>query len=257
MWERMKKIRDRLKKIRPLFRLYLKGIDLYNLFRVAGFNLQKLRLFYAVRPFTMVPYEGLANVQDLATRVEKNKIPGAFVECGVWKGGCSALMAEVAKRGGAGRLTWLFDSFEGLPEPTEIDGAEAKKMSENRVSGEMKPIGQLVGTLENIQTIFAKFKIDGRKVQIVKGWFQETLPKNRAGIGPIALLRLDGDWYESTKTSLDNLYDQVVPGGYIIIDDYGHWEGCKKAVDDFLAARRLNVELVKAGYAVVYFQKPQ
>ena len=205
----------------------------------------------------MVPYEGLLNVHELATLIEEKKIPGAFVECGVWKGGCSALMAEAAKKGGEGRLTWMFDSFEGLPQPTEIDGAEAKKMARNRIAGEMKPIGELVGTLENTQTILEKFKIDRTKVRIVKGWFQDTLPKNRAGIGPIALLRLDGDWHESTRTCLENLFDQVVPGGYIIIDDYGHWEGCKKAVDAFLSARRLNVELIKAGYAVVYFQKPQ
>jgi O-methyltransferase len=253
----MKKIKRQLKNIRPLFNLYLKGVDLWNLFRVAGTNIRKLRLFFTVRPYTMVPYEGLNNVQDLATWVEKKEMPGAFVECGVWKGGCSALMAEAAKKGGKGRLTWLFDSFEGLPEPTVIDGVAAKKMAENRTSGKLKPIGQLVGPLDDVQKIFSKFKIDQQKVRIIKGWFQDTLPNYKFNIGPIALLRLDGDWYESTKTCLDNLYDQVVPGGYVIIDDYGHWEGCQKAVDSFLAARRLNVKLMNAGYAVVYFQKPQ
>lgn len=253
----MKKFKKALKNIQPLFHLYLKCIDLWNLFRVARFDFQKLRLFFRVRPYTMVPYEGVNNVYDLSTFVEEKKMPGAFVECGVWKGGCSAVMAETAKKAGAGRLTWLFDSFEGLPEPTAIDGAEAKKMAEDHVTGELKPIGQLVGTLGNVQEIFTKLKIDSQKVRIVKGWFQNTLPQNKVNIGPISLLRLDGDWYESTKTCLENLFDQVVPGGFIIIDDYGHWEGCQKAVDAFLGTRRLNVDLKKAGYAVVYFQKPQ
>ena len=205
----------------------------------------------------MVPYEGLSNVHELATQIEDTNILGSFVECGVWKGGCSALMAAAALKGGRGRLTWLFDSFEGLPEPTEMDGAKAKKMAGNRIAGEMKPIGELVGTRENVEVIFSKFQIDKKNVRIIKGWFQDTLPEYRSKIGSIALLRLDGDWYESTKTCLENLFDQVVPGGFIIIDDYGHWEGCQKAVDEFLVSRGLNVELMKAGYAVVYFQKPQ
>lgn len=251
----MKPVRKELKRIRPLFRLYLWSIDLYNLFRVTGFKYRNLRLFYAVRPFTMVPYEGLFNVHELANLIEDKKIPGAFVECGVWKGGCSALMAAVAKKKGGGRLTWLFDSFEGLPEPTGMDGVEARKLAKNRISGELRPIGEAVGTLESVEEVFSKLKIDPQTIKIVKGWFQDSLPNYKDKIGPISLLRLDGDWYESTKTCLENLYDHVVPGGYIIIDDYGHWEGCQKAVDAFLGNRELSVPFIKAGYSVVYFQK--
>ncbi|HUP59862.1 MAG TPA: TylF/MycF/NovP-related O-methyltransferase [Thermoanaerobaculia bacterium] len=94
------------------------------------------------------------------------------------------------------------------------------------------------------------------RVEIRKGWFQDTLPSAKHEIGSIAVLRLDGDWYESTRVCLDNLYDLVAPGGYVIIDDYNYWEGCKRAVDEFLAARGLGVALVAVGDSAVWWEVP-
>ncbi|MEW6558372.1 MAG: TylF/MycF/NovP-related O-methyltransferase, partial [Elusimicrobiota bacterium] len=88
-----------------------------------------------------------------------------------------------------------------------------------------------------------------------KGWFQETLPKAKSRIENIAILRVDCDWYESVRCCLDNLYDNLITGGYLIIDDYGHWEGCKKAVDEFLEKRKIKVRLNKIDYTGVWFQK--
>lgn len=213
-------------------------------------NFRKLTLIKKVYSYTMVSYLRLSNVYELAKLIEKNKIEGVFVECGVWKGGCAALMGVVADRAKSGRKVWLFDSFEGLPEPTDRDepdkkGVEAKEYTK-----------KCLASLEDVERIFFSIlKINKENVVIRKGWFQETVPKAKQEIGSIALLRLDADWYESTKCCLDNLYDNVISGGYIVIDDYGFWGGCKKAVGEFLESRKLNVDLINIDNTGVYFQK--
>ena len=98
-------------------------------------------------------------------------------------------------------------------------------------------------------------KVNKENTMIKKGWFQNTLPEIKDKIGPIAILRLDSDWYESTKCCLDNLYDNVIQGGYIVIDDYGCWEGCKRAVDEFLEKRNMKINLIKIDNSGVYFKK--
>lgn len=213
-------------------------------------------LYMKVLPYTMVEYERVANVYEVAELVERNKLNGAFVECGVWKGGTTGVMAYVASKAKSGRKVWLFDSFEGLPEPTAQDGEVAKTYAAGKDSGQLSAIGKCVGPLEDVRRLFfSVLQINPENVYFGKGWFQNVLPKEKQNVGPIALLRLDADWYESTKCALENLYDNVVPGGYILIDDYGHWEGCKKAVDEFLVKRGINVNLQKVDYAGVYFQK--
>lgn len=215
------------------------------------------RLLQAVAPYTMVGPERLANVYEMAQRAEATGLDGAFVECGVWRGGCVAIMAQVAERAGHGRKTWLFDSFEGLPEPDERDGAEAHQYAAGRMGGALKPIDQCVAPMTAVhELLFERLGLDPAPIEIVKGWFQDTLPEARARIGPIALLRLDGDWYESTRVCFEALYDQVVPGGIVIIDDYGHWEGCRKATDEFMAARGIQAPLIAIDYTGRYFIKP-
>ncbi len=213
-------------------------------------------LFLKVLPYTMVEYERLANAYEVARKAEKNKIRGAFVECGVWKGGAAALMAHAAKEAKSGRKTWLFDSFEGLPEPTKEDGLQARTYASDRDSGRLASIQKCVGPLEDVRRLFFSIlKLNAEDIYFGKGWFQDVLSKEKQNVGEIAVLRLDADWYESTKCALENLYDNVVPGGYILVDDYGHWEGCKKAVDEFLSSRNIKANLQKVDYAGVYFQK--
>lgn len=221
------------------------------------FNFKKLILFKKVYPYTMVGYKRLSNIYDLSELIEKEKIKGAFVECGVWKGGCAAVAAFIANRAKSNRKIWLFDSFEGLPEPTEKDGLLAKEYAQNQTSGKLSTINQCVGPLEDVKEIFfSKLKIDKENVEIKKGWFQDTLPDQKNKIGDIAILRLDGDWYESTKCCLDNLYDKVIYGGYIVIDDYGYWEGARRALDEFFLDRKINPRLIKIDEAGIYFKKP-
>ena len=220
-------------------------------------DIERLRLFLKVCTHTMVSYHNLSCTYELARTAEQYKIEGCFVECGVWRGGSAAVMAYVAHKAGNNRKVHLFDSFEGLPEPTEKDGVEAGTYAENKVGGKLSSIGKCVGRYEDvIHLFFSILSLRRENIIIHKGWFQETLPKMKDVIGPIAILRLDADWYESTKVCLDYLYDNVVNGGFVIIDDYNAWEGCKKAVDEFLTNRKSKVEMVKIDQSVIYFQKP-
>lgn len=220
-------------------------------------NLKKLFLFRKIFPYTMVSYARINNTYKLAELAAQSGKEGAFVECGVWKGGCSAVMAYVSeKRKSKNRRIWLFDSFRGLPELSEEDGERGWECPDQR-GGRLRPIGKCVARVEDVERIlFEVLKLDRRNIIIRKGWFQETIPKSKFKIGDIELLRLDGDLYESTKCCLENLYDSVIPGGYIIIDDYAGWEGCKKATDEFLRMRNVNVDLEKIDTPGRYFQKP-
>jgi hypothetical protein len=221
------------------------------------FNFKKQRLFRRVIHYTMCSYERLTNVYELVRLVEKERLPGAFVECGVWKGGCAGVMAYLTREARSGRKTWLFDSFEGLPEPTEKDGRQAVEFAGGKANGKLSPIDECEAALEDARRLlFSELKLDERDVVIEKGWFQHTLPGAKQRIGPIAILRLDGDWYDSTKCCLENLYDNVVAGGFVIIDDYLAWEGCRRAVDEFLEARDVKVEIVTIDSCGTYFCKP-
>src|SRR5690606_10553053 len=144
------------------------------------------------------------------------------VECGVWRGGMSAALASIL---GPERTYHLFDSFEGLPAPKELDGEKAKSWSEGKESDSFYD-----NCRAEMDTAAEAMRLAGApNVHLVKGWFDQTLP-NFQPKEPIAILRLDGDWYESTMCCLTNLFDKVAPGGVIMIDDYYVWEGCTRAV---------------------------
>jgi hypothetical protein len=211
-----------------------------------------------IMPYTLVGVGGLEATYKLSERVIDQSLPGSFVELGVARGGCAAMMAGVAFREqGSNRVVWLFDSFEGLPDPTEADFVPGK----GDLTGEhVRPLtkGACLGTEEEVQHLFfEEFGFSKERVRFVKGWFLETLPSHRKEIGEIAVLRIDGDWYESTKCCLDYLYDQVITGGSVIIDDYESCHGCRKAVDEFLVANALNGILLEYdGRGGAYFLKP-
>jgi hypothetical protein len=223
------------------------------------FNIKFLYLSLRVAPYTMVGYKRLKNVYDLSNIMDHSDklMLGAYVECGVWKGGCIGVMAYTSKKNNSYRQVWLFDSFEGLPQPTINDGQMAKDWSNNKIEGKLESINECVSTLDDVNKLFFKvLKVNKENTHIVKGWFQDTLPVTKDKIGRIAILRLDGDWYESTKVCLENLYDLVIPGGYVIIDDYGHWVGCKRAIDEFFTKNNITVKLYDIDYTGKYFIKP-
>ena len=221
-----------------------------------------------VQPYTMLTYPRLVTLYEQAVFCEMNQIAGSFVECGTWKGGAVGLMALAnIKRGSYRRHLHLFDSFEGIPEPGEyVDGPKAVK--EVRSVG-----GQAKGRLAAVEGFYEKYasgagtiEVNKRLLETIigydpsfihyhKGWFQDTLPEAAGQIGDIAILRLDADWYDSTKVCLEHLYNNVVNGGFIIIDDYGYYEGCKKAVDEFIKAKKMRVYLNHVDRSCRYWVK--
>ena len=216
-------------------------------------NAIKMQRIYSILPYTMVGRSGLLTTYDLASKIERDKIEGCFVECGVASGGCSALMAMVAKKS---RQTWLFDSFEGLPDPTIEDTADiTNPLWEDRHSPTLSK-GYCLGTYDEVdRLLFSKLRLSRANIFMVKGWFQDTLPEYKDKVGDISFLRIDGDWYESTKCCFENLYDNVISGGYIFIDDYS-LEGCKKSVDEFLREKGVHAGLTFDNRGGAYFVKP-
>ncbi|MFA7359806.1 MAG: TylF/MycF/NovP-related O-methyltransferase [Candidatus Kapaibacterium sp.] len=224
-----------------------------------------------IRKNSMLPYVNLLTLYEQCRYLENLNLEGDYVECGVWKGGAIGLMALVSLKFGRGkRKIHLFDSFEGICAPNEnMDGEKAiNEIKEfggknTYTNGELIPLIGLYkryggeGTLdENINLIEKVIKYPKELVSYHKGWFQDTIPKETVGIKKIAILRLDGDWYESVKIPLEHLYFKVTKGGFVIIDDYGKYEGCKKATDEFLKNNNINVYLHYSSPTCRYFIKP-
>lgn len=174
-------------------------------------------------------------------------VPGPVVECGVWRGGMSASIASLL---GGKREHYLFDSFEGLPAPTEADGLAAKKWSEDKQSEDYydncrAEIGAAQEAMRLAGVSNARF---------IQGWFHETLPDFHIS-EPIGILRLDGDWYDSTICCLEHLFPKVRPGGLIIIDDYAIWDGCTRAVHDYLSKHQRTEAIRQFADLVSYIRK--
>jgi len=192
-------------------------------------NTEFQEIINAVRPYTLLSESRLLSLYSLAKQICLDDIPGNFVECGSYKGGSAALLAVIIKRYSLRpRLLYAFDTFEGMPDPSEAD-------KHNGIPANLTGFG--AGTLkapiaENLDVICQALEIQDIVIA-VQGLFAETLPKNKALVDDIALLHADGDWYDSTMDIFNTLYENVVPNGIIQVDDYGHWEGCRKAVHEF------------------------
>jgi O-methyltransferase len=179
--------------------------------------------------FTMTGRKRLDALQRCIEDVLKENVPGDFIETGVWRGGSAILMrAVLGVRNVRDRIVWCADSFEGNPVPRETN----RKVAHDP---DLSNWSYLSVSLDQVKSNFARFNLLDDQVRFLKGWFCDTLPS--APIHRLALLRLDGDLYESTKDALNNLYDKVSSGGYVIIDDYNTWEGCRIAVDEFRETR--------------------
>jgi hypothetical protein len=194
-----------------------------------------------IQNYSLLSGERLYGLYQAICEAVEEEIPGDVVECGSAKGGSAALMGLTLKTLGDKRILRVCDTFEGIPVPTEEDGPGAEAY-----------VGQFKGDLEEIMGLFTSLGLMGQ-TKLVKGMFQDTIEKRVKG--PIAVLHLDGDWYESTKCCLEVLYDRVSPGGFIQIDDYGHWPGCRKAVDEFFQTRGLAPMFEFLDYTGVQFRK--
>jgi hypothetical protein len=163
-------------------------------------------------------------------------IPGAIVECGVWRGGSMLAVAlTLAELGDTRRELYLFDTYEGMPDPTEHDrhaGASAESLlAESRPGSFIRADASLA----EVRRTMSRSGYPESRIHFVKGRVEDTIPDRAPG--EIALLRLDTDWYMSTRHELNHLWPRVSSGGVLILDDYGHWEGARKAVDEWLAGQ--------------------
>ena len=202
---------------------------------------KRIETVQKVLSHTMVSKIGVLKTYDICYKASQ-ELDGCFVECGVARGGCSAVMAMVAREEFNDRKVWMFDSYEGLPLPTNIDGIQ-KPIRHSTRNGSDLAQGYCLGTYKEVEDwMFPTLKLSRYSVFMIKGWFQDILPEYRTRVGNIAVLRIDCDWYESTKCCLENLYGNVVKGGYIIIDDY-NLQGCKKAVDEFITDKEVKITL--------------
>jgi O-methyltransferase len=219
--------------------------------------LPRARALFQARRYTMTSFKRCRTLWSQSYRILQEKVPGCFVECGVWRGGSAAIMGLANRHFGQMRDLHLFDSFEGLPEPTQKDGEAAIIYSGGRSSGELKSLNQCKAGLDEVQRfLLGRLRLDRSKIYFHAGWFQNTVPADASGLGPIALLRLDGDWYESTRICLEHLYPLVSAGGMIILDDYFMWEGCKRATDEFRAKHGIVAPVKRIDAEAVYWTKP-
>jgi len=191
-------------------------------------------LYDAVRPYTMLNHSRAHSLYEGVRQVVARDIPGDIVECGVARGGSAALMALALgdqKQNARSRKIFAFDTFAGLPPPT-IDDPDYELARHWT--------GKCRGDEAEVRALFHELGV-ADITECIKGTFRETLPRWESG--PIALLHLDGDWYESIRVCLEQLWDRVSPGGIVQVDDYGAWAGARKAVDEFIATRKIAAPL--------------
>jgi len=179
-----------------------------------------------IRQFTMTSKERCENIVKLVESVNAQKISGDLVECGVWKCGILGLMCLTDDKYGGKRKVIGFDSFKYEPDHITIEKAK-----------------------ENLKSIGAE------RCTLIKGYFNDTFPKTRKKITKISILRIDAGLYDVTQQCLNEFYDKVSVGGYIVIDDYGHYKECKQAVDDFRNSRNINDQLNHTDYTEVWWKK--
>jgi hypothetical protein len=225
------------------FKLYVQPLTdpLARLQDVSAADRETIR---AALPFTMTSIERLASVCAAAEYLARCKIPGDIVECGVWKGGSSLAAALTLMRlGDTARDLYLYDTFEGMPPPGAADVAAftGERADKLLAGSSRKSDVRAYAPLEEAQETLARSGYPASQIKFIKGRVEETIPQTAPE--RIALLRLDTDWYESTRHELRQLYPRLVSGGVLIIDDYGWWEGARRAVDEYIAENNLPILL--------------
>ncbi len=226
----------------------------YELVKVYGVNADKiptdfedlhLNIYKNVCNNTMTSPERIYSLIEAVTYVEKNNIEGDIVECGVWKGGSMMAVAETLQYFKSNkRSLYLYDTYEGMSEPTEHDktfkGDDAKQLMETD-SDKEKNLVWAYSALDTVKKGMQSTAYPTDKINYIKGKVEDTIPANIPS--QIAILRLDTDWYESTKHELIHLFPLLSVNGVLILDDYGHWAGAKKAVDEYLAEHHIKILL--------------
>ena len=201
----------------------------------ADVTLEDRAIIEAVAGYTMTSVERQMALIQAIRFVVKQRIAGCYVECGVWRGGSSMAAAlTLAQEGDTTRDLYLYDTFEGMTPPTAADRTPDGTLAQVHLDNDPNRTGVnwCVAGIEDVQRNMASTGYPSERIHLVRGPVEATIP-SQAPEQPIALLRLDTDWYESTKHELIHLFPRLQPGGILIIDDFGHWEGAKKAVVEY------------------------
>jgi O-methyltransferase len=196
---------------------------------------------------TMIGMDRLNNLQACVEAILQDHVSGDLIETGVWRGGATIFMRSMLKAYGiTDRTVWVADSFEGLPPPDpENYPADAGL--------DLSIYPKLAVSLETVQQNFSRYELLDDQVRFIKGWFRDTLPQ--APLSKLALIRLDGDLYESTWVALESLYPKLSVGGYLIVDDYGAVDACQKAVHDFRERHRITEPIQTIDWTGVYWRR--
>lgn len=196
---------------------------------------------------TMIGVARLEQIEACVSDVIAGQVPGDFVETGVWRGGASIFMrALLDVHEDEERRVWLADSFAGLPKP------DADRYPADKGDSLWRRSADLAIGIEQVRANFARYGLLDDRVRFLQGWFRDTLPS--APMNDIAILRLDGDMYESTMVALEALYDRVSVGGYVLVDDYA-LTTCKEAVTDFRRKRDITDPIVSVDWTGVHWRK--
>ncbi|MEZ5165388.1 MAG: TylF/MycF/NovP-related O-methyltransferase [Acidimicrobiales bacterium] len=196
---------------------------------------------------TMVGRRRLADVRRCVESVLTDDVPGDLIETGVWRGGVTILMRGMLEAwGDPDRRVWVADSFRGLPPPD----ADAFPLD---VGHDLSDVAQLAVSADEVRANFERYGLLDDRVRFLEGWFRDTLPA--APIDRLAVLRLDGDMYESTIDALEALYPKLSVGGFVIVDDYGAWEPCRAACTDFRARHGITDEIVEIDWTGVHWRR--
>jgi hypothetical protein len=209
-----------------------------------------MEIYHQVKTFTMTSPERMYSLYKAVAYIVQNNIPGDLVECGVWRGGCSMIMAlTLLKKGVTDRKIYLYDTYEGMSEPTEADKAFWGEPAKDLLSTQDRLDNTSIwcySAIDEVKANLAKTGYPQNNLFFVKGKVEETIPATIPG--SLAILRLDTDWYESTRHELQHLYPLLREKGVLIIDDYGHWEGARKAVDGYFSEHKINLLLNRIDY---------
>jgi hypothetical protein len=204
-----------------------------------------------VAPFTMTSPQRVLALCEAVRYLHASGVQGAIVECGVWRGGSMMAVAETLMAIGAtDRQLFLFDTFEGMTPPSIHDVDYAGKQASTLLAESSKDDAASVWCVAPMDAVRSALSSTGypqQNIQLVQGMVETTIPAGAPD--KIALLRLDTDWYESTRHELEHLFPRLVVGGVLIIDDYGHWEGARKAVDDYIREQGLRLLLTRVDYS--------
>lgn len=218
------------------------------------FRKEEAEIVRAVRPWTMTSAERIYALIQSVRYLSKSSIPGAIVECGVWKGGSMAAIARTLIHiQDVSRDLYLFDTFQGMTEPTKNDVDYSGKLA-SRVLQEEIGSRCADAPLEQVKELLFRTGYPEAKIHFIEGKVEKTIPT----FAPesIALLRLDTDWYESTKHELVHLFPRLTRTGVIIIDDYGHWKGSRQACDEYFEQNRIPILLNRIDYTGRLALKP-